>query len=284
MRIAHWVVCGTLFTAVAQAQWLDYKTPGIPRTADGKPNLSAPAPKALDGKPDLSGVWMHDFTPIEEMRNLIGAEAVAGAEQVDVPGMEFFTIHKYVISLMADFKPQDAPLTQKGRERAQQIQSRRDPTQICQGVPFFTVISFVSEPLKIVQSPGLTVTLYEVNGLVRQIHSDGRKLPSEINLPANFGYSAGRWEGDSFVVETTGFIPDTFMDGAGTPHSENLHVTERFRRRDFGHLDVEMTFDDPENYTRPFTIKFGLHLLADQDIFEMSCDQNEKDQPHMRKP
>ena len=126
------------------------------------------------------------------------------------------------------------------------------------------------------------MVLYEIGGNFRQIYADGRKLPTEINLPAYLGYSVGRWDRDTFVVETTGFNSKVPLDGFGHPHSDQLHITERFRRRDFGHLDTEMTYDDPKMYTRLFTIAISYHLLADQDIFEM-FSENEKDCAHIRK-
>ena len=127
----------------------------------------------------------------------------------------------------------------------------------------------------------MTIVLYEVGMLYRQIYADGRTFPKEVNFPAHLGYSVGRWEGDVFVVETTGFNDKTPLDAMGHPHSEALRVTERFRRIDFGHMDVEMTFDDPVIYTKPFTVKIPHTLMADQDIFEMFCE-NEKDREHLR--
>jgi hypothetical protein len=146
----------------------------------------------------------------------------------------------------------------------------------------FPLAGLLSEPIKIVQAPRLTLILYEVQNLRRQIYTDGRGLPKEVNLPAYMGYSAGHWEKDTLVVDTAGFNTGTTLDAAGHPHSENLHITERFRRRDFGHLDIEMTFDDPEMYTKPFTINIPHNLMADADIFEDFCD-NEKDRPHLGK-
>jgi hypothetical protein len=138
-----------------------------------------------------------------------------------------------------------------------------------------------SEPIKIVQSPKLTMVLYEVDTLHRQIFNDGRVLPEEFELPAYLGYSVGHWDRDVFVVETAGFNDRAIMDWMGHVHSEDLRLTERFHRRDFGHLDIEMTFDDPKTFTRPIPMKVGYELLADADIFEMFCE-NEKDAPHLR--
>ena len=129
----------------------------------------------------------------------------------------------------------------------------------------------------------MTAVLYEAGYLHRQIFTDGRTLPKEFDLPAYMGYSVGHWERDIFVVETAGFNDKTALDGNGHPHSEALRVTERFHRRDFGHMDMEMTFDDPRMYTKPFTVKVPHNLVADGDIFEMFCDENEKDAAHMQK-
>jgi hypothetical protein len=139
----------------------------------------------------------------------------------------------------------------------------------------------VSEPIKIVQAPRLTMIVYELGGNNRQIYTDGRTLPAAFSLPAYFGYSVGHWERDTFVVRTAGFNGKNILDGALHPESDQMRVMERFHRRDFGHLDVEMTFNDPKNYTRPFTIRVPHKLLADEDIFEM-FPENEKDCAHIR--
>ena len=268
----------------APAQWLNYPTPGIPRTPDGKPNLSAPAPRTAEGRPDLSGVWMHELTSVAEVKRLFG-NRFDDSIKVDVPGMEIGTQHKYAFDILLDYKPEEAMLTpeavklvSEGRRGA----GASDPANVCNGVAGFPLAGLLSEPIKIVQAPRLTMILYEVQNLRRQIYTDGRALPSEINLPAFMGYSTGRWERDTMVVETAGFNNKTTLDAAGHPHSEGLHVTERFRRRDFGHLDVEMTFNDPAMYTKPFTVKIPHNLMADADIFEDFCE-NEKDRVHLGK-
>ena len=272
------VVC-VVFSATAHAQWLNFPTPGTPRTRDGKPNLAAPAPRSADGKPDLSGVWMHEVTTAAELKRLYGAR-IEEAIKVDVPGMEIGTQHKYAFNILLDF---DASIMQP---RAAQAMQRRgvaleDPERVCGGVVGFPLAGLLSEPIKIVQAPRLTLLLYEVGSSHRQIYTDGRRLPKEVNLPAYLGYSVGRWEGDVFVVETAGFNGKTALDAIGHPHSEALRITERFRRRDFGHLDVEMTFEDPEMYSRPFTIKVPHDLVPDGDIFEMYCE-NERDRVHLQ--
>ena len=281
--MGHWrlLVLFSISSIGAPAQWLNYPTPGTPRTRDGKPNLTAPAPRAADGKPDLSGVWMHELTSVAEMRRLYGAR-VDAAIKVDVPGMEIGTQHKYGFDILVDFTPEESPIrpeTEDILERA----LKRDQTEVCVGVPGFPQADLLSEPIKILQAPRMTVVFYEVDNLHRQIYTDGRVLPKEFDLPAYMGYSVGRWKGDLFVVETAGFNDKTPLDAIGHPHSDALRITERFRRRDFGHLDYEMTFDDPKMYTKPFTIKIPHNLLPDSDIFESFCAENEKDRAHLQK-
>jgi hypothetical protein len=234
----------TLLAMGANAQWLNFPTPGTPRTRDGKANLTAPAPRAADGKPDLSGVWMHELTSVAEMKRLYG-DIIDAAVKVDVPGMEIGTQHKYAFNILVDFKPAESPMRPETAEIVRKAAADRNPAQVCAGVPGFPLAGFLSEPIKIIQAPRMSVILYEVDNLHRQIYSDGRQLPKEFDYPAFLGYSAGHWERDVFVVETAGFNDKTPLDSMGHPHSEALRVTERFHRRDFGHLDVEMTFDDP---------------------------------------
>jgi hypothetical protein len=277
-------VLAAVLSAGAHAQWLNYPAPGTPRTADGKPNLTAPAPLALDGKPDLSGVWMHETTTIAEIRQLFGDRFDADITLAP-PGMEIGTQHKYAFDILLDYKPEEAMLRPEAADILRQHRRSAgvsDPARVCTGVVGFPLAGLLSEPIKIVQAPRLTMVLYEVENLRRQIYTDGRSLPKEVNLPAYMGYSAGHWERDTLVVETAGFNDKTSLDAAGHPHGEGLHVTERFHRRDFGHLDVEMTFDDPEMYTKPFTVKIPHNLMADADIFEDFCD-NEKDIGHLKK-
>ena len=284
MRRMLWAGLVILLACVstAHAQWLNYRTPGIPRTPDGKPNLAAPVPRTADGRPDLSGVWMHELISPAEMTRLYG-RVIEEAIKVDVPGMEIGTQHKYAFNILLDFKSNESPM----RPEAGELMRRRaaelfDPANVCMAIAGIPLADLLSEPIKIVQSPKLTMVLYEVGNTHRQIYTDGRGLPKEISLPAYYGYSSGHWDRDTFVVETVGFNDKTVLDIIGHPHSEALHLTERFRRRDFGHLDVEMTFDDPQTYTKPITIKVPHTLMADADVFESFCE-NEKDRSHLQK-
>jgi hypothetical protein len=266
----------------AQAQWLNYTPSGTPRMRDGKPNLSAPPPRTPDGKPDLSGVWMHEMTPVAEVKRLFGNRFDDEIELAP-PGMEIGTQHKYAFDILIDFKGAESPLKPKAVSGRVPRSGQTGPPNICMGVSGFPLLGLLSEPIKIIQAPRVTVIFYEAGYMRRQIFADGRTLPKEFDLPQYMGYSAGRWEGDTFVVETAGFNGKTALDTMGRPVSEKMHVTERFRRRDFGHIDIEMTFNDPENYTRPFTIKIPYDLIPDNDVFEMVCNENERDGAHLGK-
>jgi hypothetical protein len=280
MRHQRLFVLLAFLSTGAPAQWLNFPTPGTPRTRDGKPNLTAPAPRTAEGKPDLSGVWMHELTSVAEMRRLYGA-SIDAAVKVDVPGMEIGTQHKYAFNILLDFKPEESPMRPEAAEILKRAASR-NPAEVCMGHPGIPLADLLSEPIKIIQSPRVTVILHEVDNLHRQIFTDGRGLPKEFDFPAFYGYSAGHWERDVLVVETAGFNDKTSLDAMGHPHSDALRLTERFHRRDFGHLDYEMTFDDPKMYTKPFTIKVPHDLLADSDLFESYCDENEKDRAHLK--
>ena len=267
-----------LATVTMSAQWLNYPTPGLPRTKDGKPNLTAPMPRTRDGRPDLSGVWHVQPNSRAEMKRLFGDDADA----VEVPGMEIDTVSKYGINILIDFKPGDEPIRKEVAaeiNRRNQVASGLDWLSRC--LPATTPLAtMLSEVTKIVQAPGLTLVMHELDNATRQIYTDGRPLPTDPN-PSWLGYSIGRWDRDTLVVETIGFNGKAPLDIMGHPRSESMRITERYQRRDVGHLDVELTFNDPVVYTKPFTIKVTHQLQADTDILEYFCNENEKDQIHL---
>jgi hypothetical protein len=259
--------------ALAQAQWLNHPTPGIPRTSDGKPNLSARTPRAADGRPNLSGLWQTEAAPVDMLERLIpGATNGAGEEPLS----------QYFINILSDFKPEAAPMQPAAAalflQRAKTF-SNESPLSHClpEGMP---LVEMAPAPYKIIQTPGLTAMLYERDTTFRQVYTDGRKLPDDPQ-PTWLGYSVGRWDGDSLVVETTGFNDRGWLDARGHTHSEALHLTERFHRLDFGHMEVQLTIDDPKTYTRPFTIQLKQRLRADSDLLESFCTENEKDSRHV---
>lgn len=259
----------------AQAQWLNFPAPGTPRTRDGKPNLTAPAPR-FEGKPDLSGVWRTELTP--------PGESVLGNESYFVvPGDDPRTFSKYFWNILADFKAEESPMRPEAAELFRKNRaSAITPSSSCLplGIPGGDLLSYA--PFKIIQTRGETVVLYEADNTHRQIYTDGRKLPVDPN-PAWLGYSVGRWEGDTFVVDSAGFNDRGRLDGFGHPRSEALRLRERFHRRDFGHMDLEVTVDDAKLYLKPITVKVTEVLDPGGDVLESFCNENEKDRTHLEK-
>ena len=276
---------GLLFAATllcAHAQWLDYPTPGTPRTPAGKPNLTAKAPRTSNGKPDLSGVWQTEFSPKGEIDRLFGTEL----RDYAVPGDDPTEFPKYFFNILIDFKPGESPLRPEFAELYRNNTTRKgteSPVVRClpQGLPRADLTNYA--PFKIIQTPGMIAILYEVDSTHRQVYLDGRKLPVDPQ-PSWVGYSVGKWEGDTLVVDTAGFNDKSWLDISGHPHSEEMRVQERFHRRDFGHMDLSITVDDPKAYSKPISFKVTLVLQADSDILETVCNENERDRVHIAKP
>ncbi len=240
------------------AQWLHQRDPRIPRTKDGKPILTGKPPIAPDGKPDLSGIWIR-----EEGEN---APPLSNQQAYS---LKWFMPKNAEVPL----RPEAAAIY---NQRAARDGGGR-PSERClpHGVPGAML---PPTPFKIVQTPGLTLILYEDWLDYRQIFTDGRKHPETMN-PAWYGYSIGSWTGDSFIVQTTGFNEESWLDGLGLPHSGDLRVTERFERPTAGHLRMEGTIDDPQMYTRPWTFHVRFNLIPNGDLIEYVCE-NEKDTRH----
>lgn len=263
--------------ATLQAQWLNYPSPGTPRTKEGKPNLKAKSPRVA-GKPDLSGVWQVEPPEKGEIERILGRDSLTVGL---VPGDDLTMFSKYFFNIFADFTPEQAPI----RPEALAIMRNRpkdyaQPDERClpEGIPRAELVAF---PFKIVQTPQQLVLMYETDNTRRQIYTDGRKLPPDPS-PAWLGYSVGRWEGDTLVVDTAGFNDQGLIDGDGHPQSEQLRIQERFRRIDFGHMELQITIDDPKMYTKPITFKVTQLLMPDSDILEFFCNENEKDRAHIK--
>jgi hypothetical protein len=263
----------TVASTTLAAQGPDYRDPRVPRTKDGKANLTAPAPRR-DGKPDLSGLWQAERTPLSEYAGALGPGFTA--LQIDT-----HDITKHVISVFWGLKPEEEPLTADGDAARKRF--RESPTQwphtrcLPAGIPAdMFVMTF-----KMIQAPQEIVMLTEIGSPARQIYTDGRGLPKNPD-PTFMGHSVAKWQGDTLVVETTS-LNDGWLDGSGHPRSESMQITEHYRRRDFGHMDLEIGFNDPKYYTRPFSIKADLKLIPDSDLFEYLCTENEKDRVHLGK-
>jgi hypothetical protein len=265
------LVLFALLSIGAHAQWLSFPDARTPRAKDGKPNLTAPVPRTA-GNPDLSGVWELDPTPVSELKRRLPPEFFE--LQIDVPSAS-----KYMVNLLWDFKPEDDPSRPETKALVQQRAKTHDnPTSRC--LPGSVPFSLMILPFKIVQTPRQIVMLFEHYDPPRQIYTDGRPLPKDPD-PLWMGYAAGQWQGDTLVVESAGFNDKTWLDGMGHPRSESARMTERYHRRDFGHLDVEVTVNDPKYYTRAFTVKLPFHLIPDSDVLEAICAENEKDRVHL---
>jgi len=240
-----------LFGAPADAQWRNLPMDGVPLGPDGKPNMSAPAPRTSDGKTDLSGIYM--------------------------PNMRYFR------NLAADLGLENVPMTDEARKihksREDGTLGYLEPDAHClpQGVP---KINSAPVPFKIVQTDKLVVLVYEAFNLWRQVHLDTRDFGEDMN-PTWLGYSKGRWEGDTLVVETRGLNGKQWLDHGGLPTSDKLTVIERFRRPNFGRLEIELTITDPTYYTKPWTVTTNARRLVDTELFEFICNENEKSRQHM---
>jgi hypothetical protein len=276
-RVGRIAALIALAASCLPAQWLTYPAPGTPRLKDGKPNLAAPAPR-VHGKPDLSGTWEPEGSPRKVLANLFppGVGLLPGG----VNGLGEDDPQKYFLNVLADFKPGEEPLTPAAAELLRKrLGGPRETTTLCQP-PALPVNDLVPAPFKIVQNPGVTLILYEPDMVFRQIYTDGRKHPVGPQ-PSWMGYSVGRWEGDWFVVDVMGFNDRSPLDAMGHSHSDAMKVTERFHRRDFGHMDVRITIDDAKTFTKPLTIEFSDVLLPDTDVFEAFCAEGERDLAHL---
>jgi hypothetical protein len=261
MRGALTAAALSIISTTAVGQWLNQPTRGIPRTADGRPNLAAAAPRTADGKPNLSGVWQ----PASDSNDRPG-------------GVEGIVAPRYLVDITRDLRPEAVPFQPWAEALYQQRNAnfRRDnPLIRClpAGVPR---LDAYTHPYKIVQTPELVVILYEAATIFRQIFVDGRALPKDPQ-PSWMGYSVGRWDGDALVVETVGFNDQTWLDGAGHPHSEEMRLTERFRRTDVGHMTIDVAINDPKTYTKPLTYVQPQILLPDTDLLEYVCAENAKE-------
>jgi len=253
-----------LLPATLAAQWPEFKKPSAPRTADGRINLAAPAPRTADGKPDFSGVW-----DIEHNRPC-PADGCA-----DMPVGQEFTNIGWSLPGGLPYLPWAAAMAKKRTEELR----KEDPTSFC--LPIGIVRLHTMALLKkIVQVPGLIVILNEHNATYRQIFTDGRPLPIDPN-PSWVGYSSGTWEGDTLVVHTEGFRDGLWLDANGSPLTDTARITERFRRVNYGKLEVDVTVDDMKAYSRPWTVRLNQFIALDTDLIDYICNENEQDIPHL---
>ena len=274
MKVAA-IACLTtvLFGTAVSAQWPRHPVPGAPRLADGTIDLNAPAPRMTDGHPDFSGIWENPGW--REMaaasNNVSGTGGSPGTPAVLAPAVaRFFDIGAGMTGGLP-FQPWAADL-KKARMSANM---QDNPDAHC--LPLGNMqLHTHPQPRQIVQTPVVMLIEYEANYGLRQIFTDGRRVPTGDPQPWWYGYSAGRWDGDTLVVETTGFRDDGWLDVNGSPLTDRAKTIERFRRERYGTMTVEITVDDPKAYTRPWTVTLTHRLMPDDNLIEFICNENEK--------
>jgi hypothetical protein len=270
--LARAVAVTTLFaglTVSLAAQWPPYPTAGVPRLQDGKPDLAAPAPRLADGRPDLSGIWEN---PIRGGNNAKPPAAAPGAPP-------FATFWNVGAGFEGDlpFQPWAADL----RRKRMAEDSKDNPDAHCLPMGLLQFHTH-PQPRQFVQTPTQLLILYEANYGLRRIYLDGRPAPDNDPQPWWYGYSRGRWDGDTLVVETTHFRDGEWLDVNGAPLTDAARVTERYRRLNVGQMDIDVTIDDPKAYTRPWTVRVTHRLLVDADMIEFICHENQRFAPALR--
>ena len=259
LRHVAWIVALAM-AAPAHAQWLDYPTAEVPRLASGRVNRSAPTPRTADGHPDFSGIWI-----IESAADLTSTAPERTAQFWDIDagtkgGLPF------------------QPWAAEARKARIAENSKTSPGIRCLPIGILQMHT-VPFPWRIVQVPGYIAIIHEREGH-RQIFTDGRPVLADPQ-PSWLGYSTGKWQGDALVVQTNGLRDGLWADNNGTPLTGAAKITERFRRPNFGKLEIEVTVDDPKAYTKPWTVQVNEAILVDTDLLEYVCTENEKDTSHM---
>ena len=240
-------------TSTLDAQWDSWPSKNVPRLSDGKVDMNAPARRTADGHPDLSGFWM----PLDPV--------------------------KHLLNLAADLPQGSVPLRPWAEELLKERiawNGKDHPGARCwpSGIP---EKNNIPDGLKLVQTPDVMIFLYESRTIYRQVFTDGRPLPSSKAQPTWMGYSVGRWDGDTFIVDTVNQNGKTWLDMRGLPATEEIRVQERFKRPSIGRITIDVTIDDPKAYTKPWDVRLTWRLVPDTDLIESICEENNKDLPHM---
>jgi len=248
------------------AQWEPRASAKVPRTASGEPDLDAAAPRTADGKPDFTGVWQGAGAPPGG-----GQAAAQPAPDPNAPPVAGFLNIAQNMKDGAPFRPEAKALFEARRA----ANGKDNPEAYCLpmgNVQFHTQ----GAPRKLIQTPDVVVILYEASMGIRQIFTDGRKLPTDDPQPWWYGYSVGRWEGDTLVVETSGLRDDGWLDVFGTPLTDAAKLTERFRRPTYGRMEIDVTIDDPKSYTAPWTVRVNQRIMPGQELLEFVCLENNR--------
>jgi hypothetical protein len=270
LLIAFTFSCGAI--TVASAQWPSFVRGDTPRTSEGKPDLNAPAPRLGNGKVDFSGTWESRIPP----SGRLGGPMVPNLAPTDPPLAAFANIGQNVKDGLP-FTPWAADL----RKQRMATNSKANPDANCLPIGFMQLHTH-SQPRKIVQNVNDLVIMYESNYGLRNIFTDGRALPSNDPQPWWYGYSVGRYEGDTLVVETIGLRDDGWLDVNGAPFTSAAKITERFRRPTYGRIEIDITIDDAKAYTHPWTVRVNWRLGVDEEPIEFICNENNVDVRHLK--
>jgi hypothetical protein len=284
------MLTAALMAAVAHplsAQWPDYPSPNVPRTADGKVNMEGPTPRMPDGKPDFSGIWglrggggggRGRGNAAQGGRGAAAGGGQRGAAPAAAPAPPANAIPVASFGNAGQGFPDDLPFQPWARDLMKKRQadgSKDNPDALCLPMGFLQFHNH-PEPRKMVQTPRLLMIVYEANHGLRQIFMDGRKLPDKKDVdPWYYGYSIGHWDGDTLVVETTGLLDGQWLDVRGSPLTDEAKITERFRRPNFGSLEIDITIDDPKAYTKPFTVRVNQRIMPDTELIEFICEERD---------
>jgi hypothetical protein len=284
VTVAVFVVCTQL-----TAQWVKYPTPGVPRKADGKVDMSAPSPRMANGKPDFSGVWTTGEPNVRRTEGLSSPKQPAGPREpqssasAQSPGDPAdIKASRQMANIGVDLPgglPYQSWLVPIVRERTDNL-AKDDPHIKCMADNFIRAYG-MPHLLKFVQTPNLLLMLNELNAGYRQVFTDARPLPVDPN-PTLQGYSSAKWSGDALVIDSIGFRDDTWIDWNGSVLTEAAKVREQIRRPDFGHLEVQVTVDDPKAYTKPWTVTLIQRIVVDTDLIDEMCLENEQSLKHMK--
>jgi hypothetical protein len=267
LRALCWISVIAMSAPSLIAQWAPRPTPGVPRTADGKPDMHAPAPRTADGKPDLSGIWENNRPRAGQSEQ---GNAGAPAPEPGRPPLATFADVGREFKGGLPLQPWAAELVKKRMAD----NSKDNPDAHCLPMGNMQFHNH-PQPRKIVQTPDVIYIIYEANSGLRQIFTDGRTLPSKDADPWWYGYSVGKWEGDTLVVETIGFRDIDWLDIKGSPLTNAGRTIERFRRPTYGSLEIDVTVDDPKSYTRPWTVRINQRIMLDTELIEFICEERD---------
>ena len=278
------VVCVVLASSL-HAQWPSYPTPGVPRTPDGKPILDASTPRTPDGKVDLSGIWNRFGGGGGGRGRGAGAAPAPPPAPVPAPDPNAIPLSTFGEVAGRGYPLPLQPWAAELKKKRMADNNKDNPDVWCLPIGLMQYHNH-PQPRQIVQTKNLILITYESNYGLRYIYMDGRPAPNNDPTPWWFGYSRGSWEGDTLVVETTNFRGDEragWLDVNGSPYTEALKMTERFRRPNFGTLEIDITIDDPKAYTKPFTVRVNQRIMVDQEMIEFICNENEQSTKHLAK-